>query len=364
MDKRSPVNSSSWKSIQASANKTQLATDPEMCMFALTVSTAEPKNIKEAMADSAWIEAMQEELSSMSIMPDALILAKSTSGGIQFLSNVDAGHSLRVWLQIQQNLLFVYDSQSAIAISCNPCAYSVPRQSSHICHSEEKGIQLSRQYRIEHPSDTYVLTMKMEILLEPTSNKLLVGYIKNARWLIPHSAGVGIHYHMLYAQTTKDTTKTFYKHQDSRIMKAQELKTKTSAQTLIYKIFLQRYQVYQGRLLASFQDDAKYEHVGQDTRSQGGKDDQDKQGKDLKISDIKTKSKDNDKGSRSKITKHEGTSLQRIQRPRPQDLNDKSNLIDLMKECHNELTSGEIVSLKILSRTRKFVHYIRSRSLN
>nr|GFA22504.1 hypothetical protein [Tanacetum cinerariifolium] len=40
----------------------QLATDPEMCMFALTVSTTEPKNIKEVMADSAWIEAMQEEL--------------------------------------------------------------------------------------------------------------------------------------------------------------------------------------------------------------------------------------------------------------------------------------------------------------
>nr|GEV63651.1 hypothetical protein [Tanacetum cinerariifolium] len=40
----------------------QLATDLEMCMFALTMSTTEPKNIKEAMADSAWIEAMQEEL--------------------------------------------------------------------------------------------------------------------------------------------------------------------------------------------------------------------------------------------------------------------------------------------------------------
>nr|GEX43919.1 hypothetical protein [Tanacetum cinerariifolium] len=36
--------------------------DPKMCMYALTVSTAESKNIKEAMADSAWIEAMQEEL--------------------------------------------------------------------------------------------------------------------------------------------------------------------------------------------------------------------------------------------------------------------------------------------------------------
>ncbi|GJT28923.1 retrovirus-related pol polyprotein from transposon TNT 1-94 [Tanacetum coccineum] len=40
----------------------QLATDLEMCMFALTVSIAESKTIKDAMADSAWIEAMQEEL--------------------------------------------------------------------------------------------------------------------------------------------------------------------------------------------------------------------------------------------------------------------------------------------------------------
>ncbi|GKF81611.1 hypothetical protein Tco_0240213 [Tanacetum coccineum] len=40
----------------------QLAIDPKMCMFALTVSIVEPKNIKEAMADSAWIEAIQDDL--------------------------------------------------------------------------------------------------------------------------------------------------------------------------------------------------------------------------------------------------------------------------------------------------------------
>ncbi|GJW37352.1 retrovirus-related pol polyprotein from transposon TNT 1-94 [Tanacetum coccineum] len=40
----------------------QLETDGEMCMFALIVSHTEPKNIKEAMGDHAWIEAMQEEL--------------------------------------------------------------------------------------------------------------------------------------------------------------------------------------------------------------------------------------------------------------------------------------------------------------
>ncbi|GJW73758.1 retrovirus-related pol polyprotein from transposon TNT 1-94 [Tanacetum coccineum] len=33
-----------------------------MCMFALAVSTAEPTNIKEVIADYTWIKAMQEEL--------------------------------------------------------------------------------------------------------------------------------------------------------------------------------------------------------------------------------------------------------------------------------------------------------------
>ncbi|GJT15094.1 hypothetical protein Tco_0873800 [Tanacetum coccineum] len=39
-----------------------LHTDSEVCMYALTVSTIEPKNIKEAMADHSWIESMQDEL--------------------------------------------------------------------------------------------------------------------------------------------------------------------------------------------------------------------------------------------------------------------------------------------------------------
>ncbi|GJS69767.1 retrovirus-related pol polyprotein from transposon TNT 1-94 [Tanacetum coccineum] len=47
---------------QSVRTRRQLETNGEMCMFALTVSQTEPKNIKEAMADSAWIESMQEEL--------------------------------------------------------------------------------------------------------------------------------------------------------------------------------------------------------------------------------------------------------------------------------------------------------------
>ncbi|GKA18757.1 hypothetical protein Tco_0698672 [Tanacetum coccineum] len=70
------------------------------------------------------------------------------------------------------------------------------------------------------------------------------------------------------------TTKTYYKHQDSSITKAQVLKTKTSANSHVKDNSSET--KLQGRLLESFQDDAKYEHVGQDTRSQGGKDDQDR----------------------------------------------------------------------------------------
>nr|GEY84569.1 hypothetical protein [Tanacetum cinerariifolium] len=47
---------------QSVRTRHQLESDAEMYMFALTVSRTEPKNIKEAMADSAWIESMLEEL--------------------------------------------------------------------------------------------------------------------------------------------------------------------------------------------------------------------------------------------------------------------------------------------------------------
>nr|GEZ99941.1 hypothetical protein [Tanacetum cinerariifolium] len=42
--------------------RNQLKTDDDMCIYALTVSILEPKTVKEALIDLAWIESMQEEL--------------------------------------------------------------------------------------------------------------------------------------------------------------------------------------------------------------------------------------------------------------------------------------------------------------
>ncbi|GJT52570.1 hypothetical protein Tco_0978727 [Tanacetum coccineum] len=75
----------------------------------------------------------------------------------------------------------------------------------------------------KHLSDTYVFTMKMEILLEQTSNKLLDSYKDgdgDASFQLKSDSLPHAH---------AKTTKTYYKHQDSRIKKAQELKTKTFA---------------------------------------------------------------------------------------------------------------------------------------
>ncbi|GKF98187.1 hypothetical protein Tco_0296970, partial [Tanacetum coccineum] len=98
------------------------------------------------------------------------------------------------------------------------------------------------------------------------------------------------------------------------------------------------YQVYQGRLLASFQDDAEYEHVGQDTRSQGGKDDQDERIKiersQTKRQSQKTMTKAQDQ--RSQSMKEQAYNKIKI-KTKTQELNDKAILTSPMK--HDSKTS-------------------------
>nr|GFC52746.1 integrase, catalytic region, zinc finger, CCHC-type, peptidase aspartic, catalytic [Tanacetum cinerariifolium] len=47
---------------QSIRTRRQLESDGEICVFVLTVSQTKSKNIKEAMADSALIASMREEL--------------------------------------------------------------------------------------------------------------------------------------------------------------------------------------------------------------------------------------------------------------------------------------------------------------
>ncbi|GJU35772.1 hypothetical protein Tco_1184126 [Tanacetum coccineum] len=48
--------------LQSNTIADNLKTDGDMCIDALSMSTMEPSNVKEAMTDSGWIDSMQEEL--------------------------------------------------------------------------------------------------------------------------------------------------------------------------------------------------------------------------------------------------------------------------------------------------------------
>nr|GEV10440.1 hypothetical protein [Tanacetum cinerariifolium] len=93
---------------------------------------------------------------------------------------------------------------------------------------------LSEQYSL-------VFTMTMKILPEPSSNKLCGRYKRRCCSLIPVESDSLPHAH---AQASK----TYNKHQDSRIKKAQVLKIKTSA-TLILKIFLKEIKIFKTKVV-------------------------------------------------------------------------------------------------------------------
>ncbi|GJT55445.1 hypothetical protein Tco_0990499 [Tanacetum coccineum] len=261
--------------------------------------------------------------------------------------SLSACYAQVLWLRTQlidygfyfDKIPMYYDSKVAIAISCNLIQHSRTRHIDVRYHfikeQVEKGIvelffvkteyQLADMFTIALPEDRFKYLVrrlgsntlswkpcqggssKLNLPDHKYSTYTVKRSLRNRRYKRQCCGLIPTDFDLLplaHAQNTK----IYYKHQDSRIKKAQVLKTKTSTNSDIKDPSLET--KLQGRLLASFQEDAKYEHVGQDTRSQDGKDDQDKQGKDLKISELKTKLKDNDKGSRSKITQHEGTSLQ------------------------------------------------------
>nr|GEX07157.1 hypothetical protein [Tanacetum cinerariifolium] len=260
---------------QSVRTRRQLESDAEMCMFALNVSRTEPKNIKEAMADSVWIKSMQEELYQFDRLDNTVIRnksrlvakgyaqkervnfeecfapvarleairlfiayaahksftvyqmdvktaflygplkeevigtpmatkhldadlsgtpidqtkyrskRKSTSGGIQFLG----GDKLISWSSKKQDCTSMSSAEvnqnqrdlprDILLVSVEVLRYDIKRSK-----CENTGIMstemelILEQTQQEHPSDTYVFIVKMEILLEPTSKKIMVGYLK------------------------------------------------------------------------------------------------------------------------------------------------------------------------------------------
>ncbi|GJU06319.1 retrovirus-related pol polyprotein from transposon TNT 1-94, partial [Tanacetum coccineum] len=222
-----------------------------------------------------------------------LYTRKSTSRGIQFLGDklvswmskkqdcttmslaeaeyvaLSAGCAQVMWMRTQlkdysfnYNKIQLYcDSQSTIAISCNP---------------------------VQHSRTKYIHT-RYHFIKEQVKNDIIELYFVKTEYQLADMFTKALPEDRI-TKMIADIEERHHEPSDAMHNPSQPFKfllkdTYTSSETNL-----------QGRLLESFQDDAKYEHVDQDTRLQDGKDDQDKQGKDLKISESKTKLKDNEKG--------------------------------------------------------------------
>nr|GEW34642.1 hypothetical protein [Tanacetum cinerariifolium] len=95
--------------LQSVRTRRQLESDAEMCMFALTVNRTEPKNIKEAMADSAWIESIQEELHQFDRLDNTVIQNKSrlVAKGYAQKEGVDFEESFALVSRLEAVRLFI-----------------------------------------------------------------------------------------------------------------------------------------------------------------------------------------------------------------------------------------------------------------
>ncbi|GKA85186.1 integrase, catalytic region, zinc finger, CCHC-type containing protein [Tanacetum coccineum] len=74
--KNHPIKQVTGDPLKPVMTRNQLQTDVEVCMYALTVSIIEPKNIKDAMLDASWIKSMQDELNQFKRL-DVWELSKS-----------------------------------------------------------------------------------------------------------------------------------------------------------------------------------------------------------------------------------------------------------------------------------------------
>ncbi|GJT68736.1 retrovirus-related pol polyprotein from transposon TNT 1-94 [Tanacetum coccineum] len=259
-----------------------------------SMSIVEPKTIKEAMADSAWIEVMQEELHPFDRLQVWELVDKPFGKNVIKLKwrrfmlinqmVVEFPDQSRKGLPSKESSIWIKTSSKSLLFQMQTMGCIDTAQST-LKNTEFLGYKVIVCLDVKEAGLTPVQsTSILDIISSRNRFQYLSAPTLDMRCLTPaeledsYKDGDGDASFQLKSDslphTHTQTTKTYYKHQDSRIKKAQVLKTKTSATSDKQDLSL-RYQVYQGRLLASFQKDAKYEHVGQDTRSQGGKDDQD-----------------------------------------------------------------------------------------
>nr|GEW02445.1 ribonuclease H-like domain-containing protein [Tanacetum cinerariifolium] len=174
-----PLEQVNGNPLQSVRTRRQLESDSEMCMFALTVSRTEPKNIKEAMADSAWIESMQEELHQSDRLDNTVIRNKPrlVAKGYAQKEGVDFEESFAPVARLEAVRNSDYQSPRGIFINQAKYAQKILKQ-----HS------MTSCDRIGTPMDTKHLDADLSgTPVDQTKYRSMVMYLTSSRPDIMHA---------------------------------------------------------------------------------------------------------------------------------------------------------------------------------
>nr|GFA07586.1 retrovirus-related Pol polyprotein from transposon TNT 1-94 [Tanacetum cinerariifolium] len=114
----------------------QLRSDGDMRMYALSVSTMEPKNVKEAMTDPAWIDSMQEELFQFKRLDEGIDFEESFASVARmdairiFLAY--AAHKSFTVFQMDVKTAFLHGSLKEDVYVCQPEGFIDADHPSHV----------------------------------------------------------------------------------------------------------------------------------------------------------------------------------------------------------------------------------------
>nr|GEZ23331.1 hypothetical protein [Tanacetum cinerariifolium] len=112
--------------------KNQLRSDGDMCMYALTVSSMKPKNVKEAMTDLAWIESMQEELLQFKRLDEGIDFEESFASVARMEGFIDAGHKSFTVFQMDVKTTFLHGTLKKDVYICQPEGFIDADHPSHV----------------------------------------------------------------------------------------------------------------------------------------------------------------------------------------------------------------------------------------
>nr|GEV53060.1 hypothetical protein [Tanacetum cinerariifolium] len=154
---------------QSVRTRRQLESDAKMYMFALTVSRTEPKNIKEAMADSAWIESMQEEFHQFDRLDEENTVIQNKSRlvakGYAQKEGVDFEESFALVARLEDVRLFIaYDAHKSFNV------YQMDIKTTFLYGPLKEEVYVNQPYGFVDPYHPDKVTVSRKLYMD--SNKL------------------------------------------------------------------------------------------------------------------------------------------------------------------------------------------------